>query len=597
MSTSTINQNIYSSYEHFKTREDLKPYGSEAWSLFALELNFNIEDIHTVASESITDGKNDQKCDLIYINIEEKRAIIIQSYVAESIKNSAKKNKAMDLNGALTWVLVARIEDVPALIRPRVTELREHLENGKITKLDIWYIHNCKEHEIINNEMKALELVGKSHISNNYSNHKIEVRSKEIGIQTIEGWYKASKAPILVNDHFRLRTLGGYVSKNVDWEVFSTAVEADWIHDLFQQYNEELFSANIRSYLGSRKSESNINNGIKSTLENEPDNFLVFNNGITALVNKLDLGKRQITKNKEVYQYVEIEGISIVNGAQTTGAVGSMKVGNDRALIPVRFIKCKSPKVIEDIIRYNNSQNTVQVSDFRSTDAVQDRLRQEFFELYPTLNYLGGRRGGSDDTIKRIKNLLVSDQVAQSLTAFHGDPMNATHYKSKIWESDDLYSNVFNEYTNAPHIVFTYTLYKALLDIKKELKDKSKSDEGLTQNETKILEFFSYTGSIYVMIHGVSAIIETMVNQKVGSLFKLKFREDISFESALNIWKEVIPLFISFAHTTLKEITKTKVKSQTHIDSSVEMFISLVESTRESNKKHYDKFANTVKLS
>ncbi|PAD70377.1 hypothetical protein CHH83_03380 [Bacillus sp. 7586-K] len=594
----TVNSNVevsYPSLDHFLTREDLKQYGSEAWSLFALELHFNIEDIHTVASEAITDGKNDQKCDLIYINAEEKRAAIIQSYFSESVKKSAKKNKATDMNGALTWALVANIEDVPKLIRTRVEELRNHLKNGDIQKLEIWYIHNCHEHNIITNEMKALESIGKRFIESDYAGNNIEVRAKEIGINTIETWYKASSAPILVTDKFRLRTLGGYTTRNGDWEVFSTAVDAEWIHEIFQKHNEELFSANIRSYLGSRKSESNINNGIKSTLENEPENFLVFNNGITALVNEIDLGKRQIsTKTRQIYQYIEIEGLSIVNGAQTTGAVGSIKAGKETALIPVRFIKCKSPNVVQDIIRYNNSQNTVQVSDFRSTDIVQERLRGEFAKYYPSLNYLGGRRGGGEDTIKRMKNLLVSDQVAQSLTAFHGDPMNATHYKSKIWENDDLYSNVFNEYTSATHILFVYTLYKALLDMKKELKDKSKSDEGLTQNETKILEFFSHTGSIYVMIHAVSSIIETILNQKVGNRFKLRFKQDIGFDSALDSWKKVIPLFISFAATALKEITNTKVKSQTHIDTSVEMFMSLVESTREVNKENYDNFSKLV---
>ena len=60
---------LFSSLKNFETREDLKQYNSEAWALFALELKFDIDDIHSVAASTITDGKNDRKCDLIFIDM------------------------------------------------------------------------------------------------------------------------------------------------------------------------------------------------------------------------------------------------------------------------------------------------------------------------------------------------------------------------------------------------------------------------------------------------------------------------------------------------------------------------------------------------
>lgn len=588
---------LFSGLRNFEVREDLKQYKSEAWALFALELKFDIDDIHSVAASTITDGKNDRKCDIIYIDLEEKSAIIAQSYFAESIKPSAKKNKASDLNTAAAWVLSRDLQDLPSLLRPRVKELRSALEDGLIEKLEFWYIHNCYEHDEISNELKTVDLTAKQAIKQNKKyDQKITVSSKEIGINTIEEWYKASSAPILVHDTIQIRTFGGYLSASDNWRVFSTAVPARWIYEQFKTYNEQLFSANVRSYLGSRKTESNINNGIKTTAENDPENFLVFNNGITALVNKIEIGKRYKNKKEDqTYQFITITGLSIVNGAQTTGAIGSLdKSPNSNAIVPVRFIECQNPKIIENIIRYNNSQNTVQVADFRSTDLTQSRLRKEFKSFYPEVTYLGGRRGNGEDVIKRSKNLFVSDQVAQSLTAFHGDPKNATHFKSKIWENDDLYSNIFNELTSPYHIVFVYSLYNAILDTKFGLKNISKSETGLKATEQKILEFLSHAGSFYVIIASISKSLESILGKRIGSHFDISFKSEIDFQSAVMLWHDILPRFISFIPSSLTKIIESKVKKEELFNECFEQFTSLIESTREINCDAYDLFAENV---
>ena len=66
-------------------------------------------------------------------------------------------------------------------------------------------------------------------------------------------------------------------------------------------------------------SDSNINNGIKLSASDEPNNFWVYNNGVTALVLDYKLGPRLKSGRK-----ITIDGISVVNGAQTTGSLGSI---------------------------------------------------------------------------------------------------------------------------------------------------------------------------------------------------------------------------------------------------------------------------------
>jgi hypothetical protein len=139
------------------------------------------------------------------------------------------------------------------------------------------------------------------------------------------------------------------------------------LRDLYGRYKTDLFSANLRGYLGSRESDSNINNGIKSTAHEQPNNFYVYNNGITALVLDYELGKRSSHGRK-----LKITGISIVNGAQTTGSIANLAQAPSSDLqVAIRFVKANKDAIIANSVRFNNSQNKLQAADFRSTDSRQ----------------------------------------------------------------------------------------------------------------------------------------------------------------------------------------------------------------------------------
>ena len=51
-------------------------------------------------------------------------------------------------------------------------------------------------------------------------------------------------------------------------------------------------------------------------------------------------------------RYINFKGISIVNGGQTIGAIGSLdSPPDDKAMVQVRFITCSSPDTVYDIVR------------------------------------------------------------------------------------------------------------------------------------------------------------------------------------------------------------------------------------------------------
>lgn len=347
----------------------------------------------------------------------------------------------------------------------------------------------------------------------------------------------------------------------------------------------------MRDYLGSRRSESNVNSNIKRSVADEPENLCVFNNGITALTNKLKIIEG---KGKSKGTSLRISGISIVNGAQTTGAIGSIDgIPDESALIPARFIQVSSPDLIHNIVRYNNSQNKLAAADFRSTDSVQERLRQEFAQRKPRLIYSGGRRGGASDAIARPGNQLHSDTVAQSLTAFHGNPSLAYSKKGDIWESDGHYHQVFHENTHAEHIVFVYALYLTIRDIRDGFAVAAREARALPKHEEELAAFMRQRGSIHLVVAAIGACMEVLLGKQVPSLFDLRFIPGMNLDHAKERWNPVVEACLAL-HESLQPFLEADAKSETDFKRQVAQFKGLVVATKAGNIKTYRDFASKV---
>lgn len=308
-----------SAEEALKSRSDLDPYGTNARLLFALALRYQIEDIETVAANALTDGSDDKSCDLIYVDEDAGVAVIGQGYESEHPeKSEAKAKKASDLNTAATWLLARPLDELPDRLRSGAYELRQALKEKKVQRLEFWYVHNLPESENVVKELQSVEQTAKSIVTTNFADAVgVEIAGIEVGRGTLDEWYKALEAPILISESFTIEVPGGYETKGKTWRAYATAVQAVWLYAVFKKHRNVLFSANLRGYLGSRRSDSNINNGIKASVSTEPVDFWVYNNGLTALVHKFNVTRES---NRTILKF---DGLSIVNGAQTTGAIGS----------------------------------------------------------------------------------------------------------------------------------------------------------------------------------------------------------------------------------------------------------------------------------
>lgn len=575
--------------EALSARDDLAQYGNNAIGLFALSLRFGLEDVHSTAAESITDGHDDKKCDLVFLDREERVAVLAQCYFSNRDKTSAPASKASDLNTAVAWLLQRPARDLPERLRPSATALRAALTDGQLTRLELWFVHNLPESANVRNELDTVEATAKSILGTYVLASKVDVTSHEIGRDALEELYRETLSPILVNDDIRIDIDAGFPMEGADWKAYVTAIPARVLHRLYIKHKTRLFSANVRDYLGSRKSDANINYGIKQTAQESPRNFWVFNNGITVLTHHFELqevkGRRQLV----------LRGASIVNGAQTTGALGSLsKAPDSSAMVPARFVQTSSTGVVYDIIQYNNSQNKVTASDFRSTDRIQKRLRDEVAEI-PSAKYEGGRRGGHKDVIERNKNLLPSYTVGQALAAFNQDPFTAYNFKSDIWVSDKTYAKFFNDDTNGPNLVFAYSLLRAVEHSKQRVVAKSRADAGLTSQETDLLAYFRHRGSTYLFTSAIASCLETFLGKRISSVSRLSFGRQVSPAQATQHWDEVVTIVSPFCQH-LSEALTDGLRSNERAQKAIATFRALVQATAAANTDAYKRFSRLVAI-
>lgn len=157
-------------------------------------------------------------------------------------------------------------------------------------------------------------------------------------------------------------------------EAFVGVITAPQISELYTRYGVRLFNLNIRNYIG----DNRTNRDIRLTAQNSEDEFFFYNNGISAVATNVTC------KDEPSGVKLICEGFSVINGAQTFRSIAKAhhqsklkKLSDLRVLIRVtklNYREVKYAEFLDSVTKYNNTQNAVRISDFRSNDGVQRSL-------------------------------------------------------------------------------------------------------------------------------------------------------------------------------------------------------------------------------
>ena len=211
------------------------------------------------------------------------------------------------------------------------------------------------------------------------------------------------------------------------------------------RFRNKLFALNIRNYTGNTKT----NKGIINTALTEPGNFFFYNNGISAVATKI--------VPDETRAQLSCERFSIINGAQTVKALvraharNAAAVGNVTVLVRVTEVDMKPDReeknFLDEITRFNNTQNVVKTADFRSNDPIQLQLVREFAALPHRggRQYLYKNKRDADPNPRKI--MINMEEFAKTIYAFQFGPVDVFGGTDHLFDlgKDGGYAKIFGD--------------------------------------------------------------------------------------------------------------------------------------------------------
>lgn len=465
---------------------------SNAYLIWTMGLYLDESELDTLATNFLTDECGDKKIDFLQTDLENRKLIFVQGTYSTKPKDGAKANKASDMNIAMAWFLNGNLADFPEHLKKNIEEARHAIEEDKIDEIEIIYLHNNSESKPVKDELYVVK-ENFLHSLKGKGMDNIHVAAKEIGSQTADRLFRNRYTNIMVDCEVKCPFPVKYEENGTGWKAVVLTVSGTWLRELYKNYGNDLFSANYRGFLGYNRKQ--INSKIKETAEHYPQNFWPFNNGITILTN-------QYTKE---HGKVILDGISVINGAQTTGAIGSLddKVCLSDVKVLARIIESEDVTLIDSVIKYNNTQNQITAWDKFGNHPFQDAISTQFKELGHEYSF----KRGFDN---RDNNLGV-EKCMQQLLAFQGQYRDANRSKTALFESTKSYNDAF-EHVKARHILFVYIVNQCVEDIRKQSRIDIK-----TNNETRVLKMYQLFTEIKSK-HFVLAVIGEIISSLFGDL-------------------------------------------------------------------------------
>lgn len=452
-----IKQAILKDFSHILDLSDLelksasdKEDGTLTRAQMAYSLSYISGCDNEQASNSITDGYMDNGIDSIFYSRVNHVLYFGQSKWKKNGAGSIDVGSIRKFLGGVEKVINSNYSRVNEKIKSKQTEVEDALDNVNIRiALLVCYTGNDGISDDIIEVMD--DFVGKLNDSSNIFSYKI-IKQQDLHSAISAGKNKKIDLEVLLS-HW------GNV-KNPFLSYYGQVAASD-LAQWYKEHQESLFSPNIRMFLGSTE----VNNSIVNTLKNDADKFWYFNNGITALCDKIV--KKAIGGGTREHGQFVCYGLTIVNGAQTVGSIASAnsevpdKV--EIAKVPLRIISLEHcpPQLETDITRNNNTQNRIEKRDFVSLDQNQERLRIEMLMDDKEYKYKSGDSVINHDNQCGLEEAAISLACAQSEISLVVDAKSGI---GRLW--DDIkkppYTLLFNKSLTGPQLWRLIQVYRSI---------------------------------------------------------------------------------------------------------------------------------------
>lgn len=403
------------------------------------------------SSLHITDGYHDMGIDAIYLDDTQKKLFVIQSKWRKDGSGSITQEEMQSFVEGIHRIINFDLDGANERILKKKNDI-----DFALTKIgyqiQVVYIHTGNRYV---DEYAKRPLTNLMRTTNDDVSTLIiynEITFREIYTYLSQG----QNAESIVLDDVILNNWG---KKENPYASYYGTISAAAIGEWYKNYGNSLFAKNIRFYKGSTE----VNEGIKKTLLQEPENFFYYNNGIKMLCKSIYRKAKDSTTNET--GLFTLEGVSVVNGAQTTGTIGEIFANNSeqvaKATVMIQLIDLSNvPDTANiQITKLSNTQNKIENKDFAALDSEQERIRIELaFSHYDYL-YKSG------DKLTNMDTQLTFDEAIVAQACWHYDLSYSTLAKRNVGAlSEDItkapYKALFNPSTN------TFALLNSVLVIR-----------------------------------------------------------------------------------------------------------------------------------
>lgn len=367
------------------------------------------------ATDAIIDGANDLGIDAyLPVDFSEDKIYLFQSKYGTSHSIEAIIKFREDVKNLPTKEI--------AKMRPEIANLVTKIKEKNL-KIECVYVTDQK---VENENFEAVEIYDIDAIVQKlWDRIKKPAAGKKASIRLeCKLRYKETLLGIL-----KLRELTNFVTKNRDY----------------------VFESNIRQWM---QFKTTVNKGLRETLQESPNKFFYYNNGITIVVNDFE----ELEDNS-----IMLHSPQIVNGAQTSNSVldHAKRTHNLDGSITVTIIKAADELDQNNITKYRNSQNAVRGKDLVSLMDFHKSIKSQM----ENLRYFYEIQAGSFDTRTKSqqsefvgdliynkylpenhKKVIVAKDAIQVLVAgIEQRPTEAYSSPAQFLPRGSKYDEVFNE--------------------------------------------------------------------------------------------------------------------------------------------------------
>jgi hypothetical protein len=440
-------------------------------------LGIQIEDAIDSAS---LDGGEDQSIDLLFTDDVNERIIVLQAHFPKNTNKATPKSKWDGVITAISCIETPKIfRDAGRVeLAAAAEEARAKLRSYDLT---VGVVSLGRKSDQIERSKLAVESGERYNDFKFLYDARPNIEEKYLALKSGDRGIPEDYLQLLDNNC--LEDSGGY------GQAWVASIDAQELSRLYQKYGDDLFARNIRLFLGARK--GGINEKIIETAKKSPGRFWALNNGITIVadtVTPVGNGRLKLTR------------FSVVNGCQTT--VCLCKAGAQAGAKVLARVVAANPTVVSEIVRYNNTQNSIKIWTVRAADTIQEKLRAAFAKY--SITY-----APKPEDTKMRKNIdtIYLDKLAQFVASRDQDTIIAA-VKEKSELFDRYYQEVFPVDIRIEDVYLMWLMgnYSDIERLKRlQLLQEQKDDDKLQKNLLGVAGTYWTIYSSHKILHDLNS--------------------------------------------------------------------------------------------